>query len=152
MQSCKDLFIWIELPIVWLIIRSDNILNMDVNGELAIHVIVHNSLLNAKSLSKFKDNSLFIPSPSKQCWGTIFATQLWEHCCMKSAPTISHRIVGLKIYFVHENLNVFMYSQHTSTTCINTAKLVMWSELHVTCVLFESITSQPSSDHSLKLN
>ncbi len=27
-QSCKDLFIWTKLPIIWLIIRSDNIFNM----------------------------------------------------------------------------------------------------------------------------
>ena len=39
-QSCKDLFIWTELPIVWLIIGSDNIFNIDVNRALAMHVIV----------------------------------------------------------------------------------------------------------------
>ena len=43
-QSCKDLFIWTELPIVWLIIGSDNIFNIEVNGALAMHVIVHNLL------------------------------------------------------------------------------------------------------------
>ena len=43
-QSCKDHFIWTELPIVWLIIGSDNIFNMEVNEALAMYVIVHNSL------------------------------------------------------------------------------------------------------------
>ncbi len=31
-QSCRDLFIWTELPIVWLIIGSDNVFNIQVNG------------------------------------------------------------------------------------------------------------------------
>ncbi len=39
-QGCKDLFIWTELPIVWLIIWSDNIFNIEVNG-----VLVHKSLI-----------------------------------------------------------------------------------------------------------
>ncbi len=43
-QSCKDLLVWTELPIVWSIVGSDNIFNIEVNGALAIHVhvIVHN--------------------------------------------------------------------------------------------------------------
>ena len=49
-QSCKDLFIRTELPIVWVTIRSDNIFNIEeVNGALAMDVILHNSLVNAKS-------------------------------------------------------------------------------------------------------
>ncbi len=43
-QSCKDLLIWTKLPIVWLIVGSDNIFNIEVNRALDIHVIVHNSL------------------------------------------------------------------------------------------------------------
>ncbi len=43
-QSFKDLFIWTELPIIWLIIRSDSNFNIEVNGALEIHVIVHNLL------------------------------------------------------------------------------------------------------------
>ena len=39
-QSCKDLFIWTELPIVWLIIGSDNIFNIEVNEALAIHSLM----------------------------------------------------------------------------------------------------------------
>ncbi len=31
-ETCKELFIWTELPIVWLIIGSDNIFNIEVNG------------------------------------------------------------------------------------------------------------------------
>ncbi len=43
-QSCKDLFIWTELSIKFDRIRSDsdNIFNIEVNGALAIHIIVHN--------------------------------------------------------------------------------------------------------------
>ena len=42
-KSCKDLFIWTELTIIWLIIGSDNVFKIEVNRALAIHVIVHNS-------------------------------------------------------------------------------------------------------------
>ncbi len=52
-QSCKDLFIWTELPIVWIIIGSDNIFNIEVNGVLAMHVIVHNSLTENRNKLKF---------------------------------------------------------------------------------------------------
>ena len=41
--SCKDLFIWTELLIVWLITWFDNIFNIEINGALSIHIIVHNS-------------------------------------------------------------------------------------------------------------
>ncbi len=51
-QSCKDLFICIELPIVW-IIGSNNIFNIEVNGALLIHVIVHNSLMQKRNGLKF---------------------------------------------------------------------------------------------------
>ncbi len=48
-ESCKGLFIWIELPIVWLVIGSDNIFNIEVNGALAMHVIACAQLTNAES-------------------------------------------------------------------------------------------------------
>ena len=47
-QSCKDLCIWTELPIVWLIIGSDNIFNIEVNEALAINRSCA-QLANAKS-------------------------------------------------------------------------------------------------------
>ncbi len=37
-QSSKGFSIWTELPIVWLIIGSDNIFNIEVNEALAIDV------------------------------------------------------------------------------------------------------------------
>ncbi len=53
-QSCKGLFILAELPIVWLLIGSDNIYNGEVNGEFAKHIIVHNWLTqNQTSLKIF---------------------------------------------------------------------------------------------------
>ncbi len=52
-QSCKDLFIWTELSIFWLIIGSDNIFNIDINGALAIHIIVQNSLTQDRKRLKF---------------------------------------------------------------------------------------------------
>ena len=36
--------VWTKLPIVSLIIRSNNIFNIKVNGALVIHIIMHNSL------------------------------------------------------------------------------------------------------------
>ncbi len=51
-QSCKNqgfIFILAETPLVWIVIASDNIFNIEVNGAFAIHMIVHNLLLNAKS-------------------------------------------------------------------------------------------------------
>ncbi len=52
-QSCKDLFIWTELPNVWLIIGSNNIFNID---PLAIDVIVHNSITqNWNTLTSYVD-------------------------------------------------------------------------------------------------
>ncbi len=48
--SCKDLFVWTELLIILLIIGSDN--NIEVNGAFAIHIIVHNTLIqNRKRLT-----------------------------------------------------------------------------------------------------
>ena len=42
--------LWTKLPNVWWIINgSNNIFNIEVNGALPIHVIMHNSLINAKS-------------------------------------------------------------------------------------------------------
>ncbi len=52
-QSCEDLFIWTKLPIVWLIIGSDNIFNIEVNGTLAIHFFVHYSLTQNQNKLKF---------------------------------------------------------------------------------------------------
>ncbi len=43
-QSCKHLFILTELPIIWLIIGSNNIFNIEVNGALGIHVIVQRKI------------------------------------------------------------------------------------------------------------
>ncbi len=57
-QSCKDLFIWTELPIVWLIIGSDNIFNIDVNGALAIHILMQNSLMQNWKKAKILDSRL----------------------------------------------------------------------------------------------
>ncbi len=48
-QSCKDLFIWTEPPIIWLIIRSDNIPKIEVNRALVKHVIVHNLLMQNRN-------------------------------------------------------------------------------------------------------
>ena len=39
------MLIWTELPIVSLIIGSDNIFDREVNRALAMHVIVHNLLI-----------------------------------------------------------------------------------------------------------
>ncbi len=51
--TCKDLFIWIQLPIVLSIFRSDNIYNVEVNGALSIQVIVHNSLTQNRNRLTF---------------------------------------------------------------------------------------------------
>ncbi len=50
-QSCKDLFILAELPIVWLIIESDNIFSI-VNGAFAIDMILHNMLTQNRNNEK----------------------------------------------------------------------------------------------------
>ncbi len=42
-QSCKDLYILVELPIVLLIIGSDSIFNIDINGAFATNMNVRNS-------------------------------------------------------------------------------------------------------------
>ena len=53
-HCCKNLIIWTNLPIAWLIIGSDNIFNMEVNnGALAILMIVHNSLSQNWNRLKF---------------------------------------------------------------------------------------------------
>ena len=53
-QTCKDyLFILAELPIVWLIIRSDNIFNIEADGAFAINMIVHNPLTKNWNRLKF---------------------------------------------------------------------------------------------------
>ncbi len=50
-ETGKALFIWTELQIVRLIIGSDNIFYIEVNGALAIHVIeeVFGNVNNGKS-------------------------------------------------------------------------------------------------------
>ena len=53
-QSSKDLFIWTLLPILWLIIGLDNIFDIEVDGTLAICVIVHNSLTQNQNRLKFR--------------------------------------------------------------------------------------------------
>ncbi len=52
-HNCKGFFIWTKLAIVWVIIGSDNIFNTEVNGVLAIHFIVHNSLMQNQNKLKF---------------------------------------------------------------------------------------------------
>ncbi len=52
-QSYKDMFIWPELPVVWLIIGLIIILNIEVNGALAIHVIAHKSLTEIPKKLRF---------------------------------------------------------------------------------------------------
>ncbi len=50
----KDLFILAELPIVWLITPCNNIFTIiEVNGALAIHVIVHKLLMQNWTKLKF---------------------------------------------------------------------------------------------------
>ncbi len=51
-QSCKDLFIWIGQPIVWLIIGSGKLFNKEVNGAFSIHVIVHTLLTQNRNRLK----------------------------------------------------------------------------------------------------
>ena len=47
------MLIWTELPIVSLIIRSDNIFDIEVKKALAMHVIVHNLLTQNRNRLKF---------------------------------------------------------------------------------------------------
>ena len=55
-QNCENLFIWTELPILFvcLIIGSDNIFNIEVN------VIVHNSLMQNWNNLKFWISDSFL--------------------------------------------------------------------------------------------
>ncbi len=50
-QSCKDLFILAAITITKLIIRSDNIFNVEVNGAFAM--IMHNMLTQNHSRLNF---------------------------------------------------------------------------------------------------
>ena len=40
LQLAWNLFIWTEVTIVWLIIGSDNIFNIEVNGALAMYTLL----------------------------------------------------------------------------------------------------------------
>ena len=53
MQSYKDLFILTELPIIWIIIWSDNIFSIEINGAFAIYIIVYNLQLQNQKRLKF---------------------------------------------------------------------------------------------------
>ena len=71
--SCKDLFIMAKLPIKWLIIGSDNIFNIQVNGSFAIHIIVHNSLTQNQNLwAKILDDLSCL-------WGRTDISTYWCH-------------------------------------------------------------------------
>ena len=99
------LSILVELPIVWLIIRSDNILNIHVDG--ALQYTVHNLLTQNQNMLKF--------------WITWTSTDWWHRKMMLesgNSPLISHCLctkyatLGLTWQLVLVGRHFFTFTHH----------------------------------------